>query len=339
MTALIFRQDSLQNFYQLTLASASKSKNTVYGSHKTIYQDLLVLRQMTQSEFPIYLVRSRISNQSYAMKVFPRTNKQSYIKYHNSIRFAGLQHPNVLRSLYFEKHRNAEFTTANTQISYVIMEHAPNGNLSSLLQYSQKLDDILIRTYFRQLISGLEFLHNTGIAHMDLKLENLLLDTNYTLKIGGFDTAHYSDDAIILSNGSGPYRAPEMIEGDCKIPAAADIYSAGIILLILMNKKDYLNIKDETRADINADDLLESSILHMCGENSKISDEHDLSDLLIKMTKLDLKSRATIAEIKASKWYNGSVYSPQELKEKVSSLEFSLEISKNSSFFSESGSF
>ena len=36
------------------------------------------------------------------------------------------------------------------------------------------------------MIKGVEYLHNKGIAHKDIKLENFLLDKNLTLKIGDF---------------------------------------------------------------------------------------------------------------------------------------------------------
>ena len=52
------------------------------------------------------------------------------------------------------------------------------------------------RYYFLQLLSAIEYLHDTaGIVHRDLKPENLLLDENFNIKIGdfGFAKEFYSD--------------------------------------------------------------------------------------------------------------------------------------------------
>lgn len=43
--------------------------------------------------------------------------------------------------------------------------------------------------YFKQLMSGVEYLHKRGIAHRDLKPENLLLDDNDNIKISDFGMA------------------------------------------------------------------------------------------------------------------------------------------------------
>lgn len=43
--------------------------------------------------------------------------------------------------------------------------------------------------YFKQLMSGVEYLHMRGIAHRDLKPENLLLDDNDNIKISDFGMA------------------------------------------------------------------------------------------------------------------------------------------------------
>ena len=58
----------------------------------------------------------------------------------------------------------------------VIMEYASGGELFQYVQRSGRLSEDAARFFFRQLITAVEFCHNSGIYHRDLKLENALID-------------------------------------------------------------------------------------------------------------------------------------------------------------------
>ncbi len=67
-----------------------------------------------------------------------------------------------------------------------MLELAPNGELYDYLRYTGHFQEELARYYFRQLIDGLAYMHGQGVSHRDLKLENLLLDAQFNLKIADF---------------------------------------------------------------------------------------------------------------------------------------------------------
>lgn len=54
----------------------------------------------------------------------------------------------------------------------------------------------LARTYFQEMLSGLEFLHRKGICHRDLKPENLLLDKDFKLKIADFGFSRLNNTVL-----------------------------------------------------------------------------------------------------------------------------------------------
>lgn len=92
--------------------------------------------------------------------------------------------------------------------------------------------------YFRQLISGVEYLHSHGVAHRDLKPENLLLDDNDNLKISDFGLATIyrmqgKERLLEKKCGTLPYVAPEVLVRAYHAEPA-DIWSCGIILVAFL---------------------------------------------------------------------------------------------------------
>mmetsp|Transcript_36545 Transcript_36545/g.32769 ORF Transcript_36545/g.32769 Transcript_36545/m.32769 type:complete len:193 (+) Transcript_36545:390-968(+) len=119
---------------------------------------------------------------------------------------------------------------SDQNLSYILMEIAPHGDFASLLNDGKfPKDEILTRTYFHQLIEGLEYIHKKGISHLDLKPGNLLLGENFELKITDFDLSSTKKDCPVVGSGTRDYRAPELRFGT-SYPMAADVFSAAIIL-------------------------------------------------------------------------------------------------------------
>src|SRR5690606_5457236 len=118
--------------------------------------------------------------------------------------------------------------------SYILMERALCDFFEVINSKVLTQDEKLVRTYFHQFVEGLEYLHSQGIAHLDLKPDNLLFGEDHKLKIADFDLSYICGDDSIRGKGTINFRAPEIKDYECKKPFAADIYSAGIILFALM---------------------------------------------------------------------------------------------------------
>lgn len=118
---------------------------------------------------------------------------------------------------------------------YIVIEYAAKGELFNYIVENKALDELRAMQFFRQIIYGLEYLHSLGICHRDLKLENILLDDNYNIKIADFGFARFVKSSIAeTSCGSPHYAAPEVIAGHPYDGRCADIWSCGIILFALL---------------------------------------------------------------------------------------------------------
>ena len=118
----------------------------------------------------------------------------------------------------------------------IILEYAEHGELFDYLTSRGSLSVEDAMRIFRQIIYGLEFLHNHAICHRDLKLENILLDQNDMVKIADFGLARCMKDNIAeTSCGSPHYASPEVIKGLPYDGRKSDIWSAGVCLYVLLS--------------------------------------------------------------------------------------------------------
>jgi len=70
-----------------------------------------------------------------------------------------------------------------------VLEYISGGSLRQLLNRIGKLDENVVRVYTRQILEGLDYLHENGIIHRDIKCANLLLDPSGIIKLTDFGTS------------------------------------------------------------------------------------------------------------------------------------------------------
>jgi len=252
------------------------------------------------------------------VKVYPHVNGQIDTYFYRELPISSLHHPNLLQYVEGYSNKKGLLQDEEAQFSYIQMEFAPYGDFIDNYSKIRSLrDEKIARTYFHQLIDGLEYLHSKGYAHMDLKLDNLLLGENFVLKIADFDCSYFEHDkSQKMQRGTYGYRAPEVKWSRCRDPKSADIYSAGIILFMLKaGFSPYL--EGETVDGYDLFEMLMNNKKNFWDTIKKlrnVSFEKDFKTLFVSMIDSNPEKRMPIKEIKRSKWYKGPVYSQQELK-------------------------
>ncbi|PTB60432.1 hypothetical protein M431DRAFT_71143 [Trichoderma harzianum CBS 226.95] len=201
------------------------------------------------------MVRKGFPTEMYAVKEFRgksgRESKEDYDKKIKSEFSIGksLHHPNIVETI--------RLCSDHGRWNHV-MEYCSEGDLFSLVQKGHlkgeaKLKDRLC--LFKQLIQGVNYLHANGIAHRDIKLENLLITKDSKLKITDFGVSEVfcgthpglresggqcgkNMGEIRLCRpgicGSEPYIAPEVLLKNADYdPRALDVWSAAIVMIYM----------------------------------------------------------------------------------------------------------
>ena len=123
---------------------------------------------------------------------------------------------------------------------YFVMELLTGGNLGDHVAVQPFHNDVA-RAFFEQILLGVEFCHSKSIYHRDLKLENIMLDSDgRTVKVGDFGHAAISPGWDMHSTGlvgSLFHVSPEQINGECYSGEKIDIWALGVLLYRMLTGK------------------------------------------------------------------------------------------------------
>ncbi|EDQ91153.1 uncharacterized protein MONBRDRAFT_14904, partial [Monosiga brevicollis MX1] len=158
--------------------------------------------------------------------------KEDYIR--NNLHREG----NLLKIL-AHKHIVNLFQIIETENQYcLVTELAERGEILEYIVAHGPLNEKEARKYIRQMISAVDFMHQSKVVHRDLKAENLLLDHDLNLKIVdlGLGNSIADKDFLRTQCGSPAYSAPELLGGK-KYNEKVDIWSIGVNLYAMLTGK------------------------------------------------------------------------------------------------------
>ncbi|BAF10366.1 phosphoenolpyruvate carboxylase kinase 2 [Oryza sativa Japonica Group] len=119
---------------------------------------------------------------------------------------------------------------------HLVVDLCAGGDLLSLVSSRGRLPEHEAADLVAQLASALASCHRRGVAHRDVKPDNLLFDGGGVLKLGDFGSAGWFGDGRPMTGlvGTPYYVAPEVVAGR-EYGEKVDVWSAGVVLYMMLS--------------------------------------------------------------------------------------------------------
>lgn len=184
-----------------------------------------LIRQLARGGMSeVYLAQRESDEQVYALKVVRQEDERHYQRLQRELQaLSKLEHPHILPVLDYGEQDG---------IGYCVTPYIEHGTLKERIAEGplsiEETDSILA-----QVADALQFIHEAGLVHRDIKPGNVLLDDTGQVWLTDFGLAKemQADSDLTDSNclmGTPFYMAPELVEHPAS--ATSDIYALGVVL-------------------------------------------------------------------------------------------------------------
>jgi serine/threonine protein kinase len=131
-----------------------------------------------------------------------------------------LTHPHIVTAY-------AHFTSEH--FSYLVLEYCEGGSLSDFMKRHGALESAAFRTFSRQILLAVSYLHSVNFCHCDIKPANILIDNSGRPKLANFGNAKTTSEFAEKVSGSLRYQSPELIRREASVnPIGCDMWSLGV---------------------------------------------------------------------------------------------------------------
>ena len=149
---------------------------------------------------------------------------EAYARFKRGAQAAGqLNHPNIVGV--YDYGETADY-------AYLVMEFVDGVSLKSKFDNNQRFAKAEICKIIGSMLEALQYSHDRGVVHRDVKPANIMFTKDNRLKITDFGIARLENSDMTQSGmviGTPAYMSPEQFLGE-KIDLRTDIYSTGVVL-------------------------------------------------------------------------------------------------------------
>ncbi|CAM4656629.1 unnamed protein product [Leuciscus chuanchicus] len=178
----------------------------------------------------------------------------------------------------------------------IVMEAAAKDLYKKIVEV-HRIPERQSKTMFSQMVSAINYLHQAGIVHRDLKCENVLLTAQEQIKITDFGFSrrcHDPSELVSTFCGTLTYYPPEIIMGRPYDPKKYDIWSLAVILFCMLTGQVPFNAASQSRLLI----LQQKPLVYP----KDVAFGEPCRELFRAMLQYDPPKRPTIQEVAEHPW-------------------------------------
>ena len=273
----------------------------------------------------VYLSEEITSHNKYAIKIF---NEKCIDEFERELHILQkIQNKNIIKFITNGTGSKLKHGFKSNKLDYIVLENADKGELFYFVSSVKKgFDESVSKYIFKEILYGINSLHENGYTHSDIKLDNILLDRDFNIKLSDFSFSQElkgknGDGKLIEKKGTIGYFPPEFITQKTYNGIKSDIYSLGITLFALVTggipfpKKNSLLDAIKTRSYNSKLKFYKESL-----NDLNLSD--DFFNLCFKMISLNPDDRYNnIEEILKDPWLNNDCSNLLDVLNELSSRE------------------
>ena len=213
---------------------------------KERFQDLYKLSQKIQSGSTgvVYQCRHKTSGEVFAVKIARRVQGiDEYLMYEVALMRSLSRHAKHIVKLhqFFE----------DRKFFYLVLDYMGGGDVFCRLLDNGKFTEEEARRLSLNMLQGIDAMHSEGIAHRDIKPQNLLISSKrggitsgIKLSDFGFSRREHTPRSLVGTVGTPSYVAPEVLNEDTPYDKSCDLWSAGVTIYSILGGYPPFQAKD-----------------------------------------------------------------------------------------------
>lgn len=229
--------------------------------------------------------------------------------------FQKVRHPNVVALHGFDPEVSYVHENKSTSKCFCMaLECCEGGELFDIVYYTGKLEEKVARTLFAQIVAGLAAMHKVGLCHRDIKPQNILLTSDFQVKIADFGSSKLFNRQELMKTfrvGTKGYQAPEVLlrRG---YTLKCDIFCLGVLLFVILTK--HPPFRQAVSEDQWFRQIAKKQFAAFWAKHPKDKLSRPCRDLICKMLCYQPLDRLTIGGVATHPWTKLDVYSQSQLK-------------------------